>query len=206
MDEKQLVVQIPKELENMKLPSPELVQYYREYETRQVFIDYEIDESLIDASKQIIQYNIEDRGKPIEKRKKISILIYSYGGDLSAAYSFIAICEASKTPVVTVNMGVAMSAGLLILLGGHERYCLKRSQALIHSGSGGLQGTYEQIEESQKAYKKMVDDMGKYIMEKTKIDAKLFNKNKSKDWFLTDTEQVELGVVSKIVDDIYEII
>lgn len=206
MEENQLLIQIPKGLENMELPAPELVQYYQELRDRQIFIDYDIDENLIEASKQIIRYNMEDKGKPVEEREKIKVYILSYGGDLSIAYSFIALCETSRTPVVTVNMGVAMSAGLLILLGGHERYCLKRSRALIHSGSGGLQGTYEQIEESQKAYKKMVEEMGEYIMGKTGIDAKLFNKNKSKDWFLTDEEQVELGVVSKIVDSIDEII
>lgn len=205
-ESKTLLVEVPKELENLKLPSPELIQYYKNYNNRHIFIDYDIDESLIEASKQIMDYNMQDKDIPIELRKKIIVYVYSYGGDLSAAYSFISVCETSKTPVVTVNMGVAMSAGLLILLAGHERYCLRRSQALIHSGSGSMGGTYEQIEENQKAYKKMVDDMGVYIRSKTNIDIKLFNKNKAKDWYLTDLEQVELGIVSTIVDDIYSIL
>ena len=103
-------------------------------------------------------------------------------------------------------MGVAMSAGLLIMLASKERYCLKRSQALIHQGSGALQGSYSEIEENQKSYKKMVDDMGIYIMSKTKIDQKLFNKNKSKDWYLSDREQVELGIANKIVTSLDEIL
>ena len=205
-ENKAVLVEIPKELENLQLPSPELIHYYKDYNDRHIYIDYDIDESLIEASKQIIEYNMQDRDKSIEERKKIIVYIYSYGGDLSAAYSFIAVCEVSKTPIITVNMGIAMSAGLLILLAGHERYCLKRSQALIHSGSGGIQGTYEQIEENQKAYKKMVEDMGVYIRSKTNIDTKLFNKNKAKDWYLTDSEQVELGVVSAVVEDIYSIL
>ena len=52
----------------------------------------------------------------------------------------------------------------------------------------------------------MVDDMGIYIRSKTNIDTKLFNKNKTKDWYLTDEEQVELCVVSAIVEDIYSIL
>jgi ATP-dependent Clp protease, protease subunit len=206
MDEKTLLIQIPPELEDIKLPSPELIQYYKNYNDRRIFIDYDIDESLIEASKQIMEYNTQDKDIPVEQRKKIFVYVYSYGGDLSAAYSFIAICETSRTPVITTNMGVAMSAGLLILLAGHERYCLKRSQALIHSGSGGMQGSYEQLEESQKAYKKMVEDMGVYIREKTNIDTKLFNKNKTKDWYLSDKEQIELGVVNKIVENLDEIL
>ena len=153
-----------------------------------------------------MEYNIQDKGKKPEDRKKIFVYVYSYGGDLPAAYSFIAICETSKTPIATVNMGVAMSAGLLIMLASKERYCLKRSQALIHQGSGALQGSYSEIEENQKSYKKMVDDMGIYIMSKTKIDQKLFNKNKSKDWYLSDREQVELGIANKIVTSLDEIL
>ena len=52
----------------------------------------------------------------------------------------------------------------------------------------------------------MVDDMGIYIMSKTKIDQKLFNKNKSKDWYLSDREQVELGIANKIVTSLDEIL
>lgn len=206
MEEKSVIVEIPKELENVKLPSPDLIQYYKNYNERRIFIDYDIDDSLIEASKQIMEYNIQDKGKKPEDRKKIFVYVYSYGGDLPAAYSFIAICETSKTPIVTVNMGVAMSAGLLIMLASKERYCLKRSQALIHQGSGALQGSYSEIEENQKSYKKMVDDMGIYIMSKTKIDQKLFNKNKSKDWYLSDREQVELGIANKIVTSLDEIL
>jgi ATP-dependent protease ClpP protease subunit len=99
-----------------------------------------------------------------------------------------------------------MSAGLLLLLAGQERYCLKRSQALIHTGSGGLQGTYEQIEESQKSYKKMVDEMRDYIIERTSIDLKTFNKNKAKDWYLTSAEQIEYSICNKIISCLDEII
>ena len=105
-----------------------------------------------------------------------------------------------------VNMGVAMSAGLLILLAGHKRYAMKYSTAMIHSGSGGTQGTYKQCEEQQKNYKKLVDMMRNYILERTNIEVKLFKKQWTKDWYLTDKEQVELGIVSKIVENLDEII
>lgn len=206
MEEKQIItIEVPKELENLKLPAPELLQYYKERKDRTIYIDCDIEPSLIEASKQIMEYNLEDKGIPIEERKKIFIYIFSDGGDAAAAYSFIAICEASITPIVTVNMGLAMSAALLILLAGHERYCLKRSQALIHTGSGGIGGTYEQIQENAKMYRQTIEAMKDYIIEKSSIDNKLFNKNKSKDWYLTDKEQVKYGIVNGIVTTLYEI-
>lgn len=200
-----LDIVIPKSVANMELPAPELVQFYKDYDNRNIFIS-DIDEDLFATTKLIYDYNASDKGKPIEERKPITIQIMSYGGDLYQAYALISAILASTTPVITINCGVAMSAGLLILLAGHKRYAMKYSIAMIHSGSGGAQGTYEQMEEQQKNYKKLIDLMRNYIMERTTIDLKLFNKNKTKDWYITDTEQVELGIVSKIVENLDEIL
>lgn len=202
----ELQINLPNNLANMTLPEPELVTYYRNLENRTFWIDFDIDTSLLEISKAILYFNYLDKNIEIKNRSKIIINVFSYGGELDACYNLLSICEISKTPIITINMGVAMSAGLLILLAGHERYCINRSQAMIHSGSAGLQGTYEQIEESQKSYKKAVDEMRNYILERTKIDVKLFNKNKSKDWYLSAIEQVELGIVQRIITDINEIV
>lgn len=196
-----LDIVIPAEAD-VKLPSPELVHYYKDYDERNISIDYYIDENLFEVTKQIMEYNRKDKGIPVEKRKPINIYIMSYGGDLYQAYACISTMLASKTPIRTINMGVAMSAGILLLLAGHERYAMKYSTAMIHQGSGGAQGTFSEMEEQQKNYRKLIDCMRDYILDRTNIDMKLYNKNKTKDWFLTDKEQVELGIVSKIVDDI----
>ena len=196
---------IPPEAD-VKLPSPDLLLYYKNYDNRAIAVDCDIDDSLIETTKQIVEYNRSDKDIPVEQRKPITIFIMSYGGDLYQAYALISAILASKTPVRTVNMGVAMSAGLLILLAGHERYAMKYSTAMIHSGSGGAQGTYEQMEEQQKNYKKLIDMMRDYILERTNIDPKLFKKMCSKDWYITDQEQVEYGIVSKIVDSLDELI
>ena len=200
-----LDIVIPEDLTTAKLPSPELVNYYKDYDNRVIFVG-DVDDCLFDVTKQIYEYNRQDKGKKVEDRTPITIQIMSYGGDLYQAYALISAILASTTPVYTINCGVAMSAGLLILLAGHKRFAMKYSTAMIHSGSGGAQGTYEQMEEQQKNYKKLVDLMRNYIMERTTIDSKLFNKNKTKDWYITDSEQVELGIVSKIVDNLDEII
>jgi ATP-dependent Clp protease protease subunit len=197
---------IPEEVADMKLPSPDLVRYYKDYDDRNISIDFDIDDSLFDVTKQILEYNRKDRDIPVEKRKPINIYIMSFGGELYPAYALISTILASKTPVNTINMGVAMSAGLLILLAGHKRYAMKYSTAMIHQGSGGAQGTFSEMEEQQKNYRKLIDSMRDYILERTKIDVKLYNKNKSKDWFLSDKEQVDLGIVDEVVTDLDSIL
>lgn len=198
-------VLIPNNLENLQLPSPELLTYYRNLEERVIWIDYGVDESILEVSKLIMYFNKEDKDIPVEQRKPIKLLLYSYGGDGQACFSLLDIISLSKTPVWCVNMGVAMSAGLLILLAGHKRFCLKNSTALAHSGSGGTSGSYESTEAQMKDYKHFVQTMRDYIIERTNIDQKLMNKKKSQEWYIYASEQVRLGVVDKIIDDIDEI-
>lgn len=204
--EELMTLAIPQKLENLQLPSPELLTYYRDLEDRTIWIDYGVDESILEVSKLIMYFNKLDKGIPVEERKPIKLLLYSYGGDGQACFSLLDVISLSKTPVWTVNMGVAMSAGLLILLGGHKRFCLKNSTALAHSGSGGASGTFEQTEAQMKDYKRFVDTMRNYIIERTNIDTKTWNKYKSKEWYLYSEDQIKYHVVDKIIDDIDEIL
>lgn len=210
MDENVQVLDIllPKELDNFKLPSPELLDLYADRKNRVIYVDYDIDESLLrDVGRQIIEYNRIDKGKPVEERAPIVILINSGGGCLDSTYATIAIMETSKTPIITVNMNCAYSAAGLILMAGHKRYCMPRSQVLIHSGSAqGISGNYEDIQESTKSYKKMVEEMREFIISKTKIDKALMKKNQSRDWYLPTSEQIELGVVDEVVTDLDSIL
>ena len=199
-------VLLPNNLENLQLPSPELLTYYRNLEDRVIWIDYGVDESILEVSKLIMQFNKEDKDVPVEQRRPIKLLLYSYGGDGQACFSLLDVIALSKTPVWCINMGVAMSAGLLILLAGHKRFCLKNSTALAHSGSGGASGTFEQTEAQMKDYKRFVDTMRNYIMERTNIDTKTWNKYKSKEWYLYAEDQIKYHVVDKIIDDIDEIL
>jgi ATP-dependent Clp protease protease subunit len=204
--EELMTLAIPQNLENLQLPNPELLTYYRDLEDRTIWIDYGVDESILEVSKLIMYFNKLDKGIPAEERKPIKLLLYSYGGDGQACFSLLDVISLSKTPVYTVNMGVAMSAGLLILLGGHKRFCLKNSTALAHSGSGGASGTFEQTEAQMKDYKRFVETMRNYILERTNIDTRTLNKYKSKEWYLYAEEQAKYHVVDKIIDDIDEIL
>lgn len=190
----------------LQLPDPDLLHYYQDLSDRRIYVYGEIEKDVLLYGRQILRYNYEDRDIPAKDRTPIHIHIFSPGGDLQAAYSLIAICEASITPIITINMGMAYSAAMNLLLSGHKRFCLKWSQALIHQGSGAAQGSFSELEESQKVYRKMVNQMKDYILEKTRIDNKLFNKNKMKDWYLTDEEQVSLGIVDQMVQSLSEIV
>lgn len=202
----EIAVMLPKDIENLQLPAPELVTYYKNDNDRVFWIEDEIGDGLFEYSKQILRFNQEDKDIPIEERKSIKFFIDSPGGDLETMLAFIGLVGISKTPIWMINAGIAYSAAGLILMSGHKRFALPNSQCLIHTGSGQLGGTFDQTTEQMKNYKQMVEKMKNFIISHTNIDQKLFNKNKSKDWFITTEEQLELGIVDKIVDDLDEIL
>ena len=186
------------------VPTPEEYTYWKSRSDRTFYIDYEIgdDYELIELCKAIIQLNIAEKDIDISDLKPIRIFIHSFGGELEQANFLCDLIQSSRIPIITVAMGVAMSAGFLILLSGHKRYAFKHSQLMVHSGGGSFQGTAAQLESAQKNYKKQIEAMKSYILERTSIDEKTFNKNRSKDWYLNDDELIKYNVVDGIITDI----
>lgn len=202
---KVLDIVIPPEAD-VKLPDPSLLAYYNDKQERAIWIDSDIDDCTYEITKQIYEYNRQDKDIPVESRKPIKIYINSFGGDLYQCFALISAIGASKTPVYTINTGVAMSAGMIILLSGHKRFAVKYSIAMCHSGSGSVGGDFEQTQSAMDNYKKMVDAMKTYILERTKIDSKTLSRKWTKDWYMFADEQVSLGVANEIVEDISEVV
>ena len=190
---------LPMNIGNLQLPDPELLNYYNLAEHRIFYINDEINEYTLEIQKAIIAININDKDIETSERKPIFIYINTNGGLLQETMSLAQVMIMSKTPVVTVNVGSAYSGGALLLLAGHKRYALKYSKAMLHTGSGGVSGTYEQTEAAQKVYKKQVDEMSQYILERSGMDEKVFKRNKAKDWYLDHDEQVRYGLVHSVI-------
>ncbi|RHS68145.1 hypothetical protein DW954_02065 [Clostridium sp. AM45-5] len=198
---------LPSNIENMQLPDPSLVNYYKLAEHRIFYVDYEIDEAILELQRSIILINMVDRDIKPEDRVPIKIFIDSPGGLLSETMSLATTIIMSTTPVITVNVAEAYSGGALLLLAGHKRYAFPYAKAMLHTGStSGMAGTYEQSEQAQKNYKKQIEEMGSYILERTGMDEKLYKRNKAKDWYMDVNEQLSTGVVHKIVSSLEEII
>lgn len=188
-------------------PSPDEYTYWKARENRTFYIDYEIEEDycLIELSKIIIQMNMEEKDIPKENLKPIYIYIHSFGGDVYQGNMFADLLLSSRIPIVTVAMGAAMSSGFIIFLAGHRRYVFNHSQLLVHEGYAAFQGTASEIEQAQLNYKKQLADMKEYVLERTDIDEKTFNKNSKKDWYLTK-EEIKKYNIATIVNSFDEII
>ena len=197
----EMEIAIPKSVENLNLPAPELVQFYEDLDNRTIWIQGEIDGSLLDLHSKIMKWNAEDKDVALENRIPIKLFIFSPGGDLAVTMNTVSMIRLSKTPVYTYNMGECFSGAFVLLIAGHKRFALPYSRAMCHSGSGLVGGTYQQTDNAMKDYKAQVEVMKQFILERTTIPPKMLNKKMGDDWYLSLDEQLANGVVDEVVED-----
>jgi ATP-dependent Clp protease protease subunit len=73
----------------------------------------------------------------------IQLLINSPGGSVPGMLAIRDCMRTVPNDVVTINLGMAYSAGQFLLSAGTRgrRYCMPHAKVLLHQGSGGIGGT-----------------------------------------------------------------
>ncbi len=203
----EMQITIPKDIENLQLPSPELITYYKNLENRVLWLDSEVDNYWLEFSRKIIEWNREDKNIPVEERKPITLMFYSYGGDLDINNSFIDVIKLSKTKIIGVNAGQACSAGCFTYISCHERLAFPNATFLIHQGGGeGFSGTYSQVVAAVMEYQRKIEELENYLKLNTKIPEDILAENISTEWFINSQDAVKYGICDKIITSLDEII
>jgi ATP-dependent protease ClpP protease subunit len=192
---------IPKDIENLQLPSPELVTYYQDLDNRCIWLEEEIADETLEIGKKIIAWNREDRGLDPEQRKPIKIFFFSPGGSLDVYRTLGDIIRLSDTPVYGYNMGVAYSAAAFMFLYCHKRYMLPTASFLFHNGSAKLNGDYDQIIASVVEYQNQVSELSSVIIENTLYTEEEVSEKITGEWYIRKDEALEKEVCHSIIDD-----
>lgn len=200
-----ILVGVPESTANMQLPDPILRDYYRDEEDRIFWLDESVGDCATDLIKMIIRCNKEDKGKPVEDRKPIKIFIDSPGGDVTFMWSVINMIETSKTPIWTINYCTAFSAAAEILASGHQRYAFKGTNVMVHLGSCSYSGDVANVETTKKYFDNLSKKTVDHLINRTKINPKMFKKKTLTDWFMDENEALENGIIDKIIDNFDEI-
>ena len=135
-------------------------------------------------------------------RKPIKLFFDSPGGDLDAQAAICSTIELSKTPVIGIGIGIVASAASLIYLSCHVRFALKSSYFILHKGSAALSGDFENIMSSIDDYKREIEKMVQYIIEKTNYTKEEVEEHIRKDWYVRAQEGLEKGLIDEIISDI----
>lgn len=194
------------EIPDPRLPDPDNLSYYVLEKERKVYLEIGICPEVLAIQRLILRWNMEDKDKPVEERKPIRVYIMSYGGDLDYMWTIVDTILLSKTPVITINMGVAASAASLIFIAGHRRMMLPNSKVIIHEGSAQMAGDAVKVMDATDSYRKELKRMKDFILEHTRIPASTLNRRKNNDWTIDSTYCLANGVCDEVVQSLDDIL
>lgn len=114
---------------------------------RDAGIYYLCDEFNTNVAKDVVSWIVEANLNKSKKFDHLTLMVTSYGGDLSAAFSIIDVMRGSRIPVHTVGLGCIASAGLLTFISGTKgkRIITPNTSILSHQWSWGQVGKEHEL-------------------------------------------------------------
>src|SRR5688500_9055488 len=133
--------------------------------------------------------------------KDINLYINSPGGMVYAGMAIYDTMQYIKPDVSTMCVGMAMSMGAILLLGGApgKRYALPNSKIMIHQGSAGFQGTPADIEIHAKEVLSLRRRMAEIISSHTGQPIEQVEKDIDRDRFMNAEEAKEYGFIDDVI-------
>jgi len=133
--------------------------------------------------------------------KDISVYINSPGGEVYAGIAMYDTIKHIKNEVVTINVGLAASAGALILSAGTKgkRYTLPGSHTMIHQVIGGVEGQASDVEITAKHMVKLRDQYAEAISKETDQKLDKVKSDMDRDYWMDANESIKYGIVDKIM-------
>ena len=163
--------------------------------TRQILLSGEVNKALAEKIVRQLLVMEADSDEPIR------IYIDSPGGDVDAGYAIFDMIRFVKAPVYCIGMGLVASAGALILLAADKsrRIGLPNSHYLIHQPLSGIKGVATDIEIHAQELEKTKAKINDLIAQETGKPLEQVAKDTDRDYWLSATESMEYGLISKVI-------
>ncbi len=132
----------------------------------------------------------------------IRLLINSPGGSVPGMLAIRDCMRAIPNDVVTVNVGMAYSAGQFLLSAGTrgKRYIAPHAKVLLHQGSAGIGGTAMDIAIQADDLRRTRDTVLALIAEDTGQDMAVVERDSRRDRWFSATEALAYGFVDHVVE------
>lgn len=137
----------------------------------------------------------------VDTTKDITMYINTPGGAITDMWSIIDTMNLIKPDVSTVCVGIAASAGSMILAHGAKgkRKILPNAEVMIHQPLGGAQGQASDIEITAKHILRTKDRLIKSMSDLTGQTVRKVHDAMDRDNFMTAEEALEFGIVDEII-------
>jgi len=174
---------------------------YREYlDERILVLNTEINDAVIeDYVMYILKWNKEDLHIPVEKRKKITFLITSPGGNSFNGNIMADVIMQSKTPVIGVALDLVASAAYLVYLACEERIAFRTSVFLQHEGDLAMENSRSKFKQTVEFFDSMEERTKEYILSRTTMSSEFYDSIYEQEYWMDVNKAKDLGVVNKII-------
>lgn len=189
---------VPTVLEKTSLGERAYDIYSRLLKDRIIFLGTPIDDTI--ASLVVAQLLFLEQE---DAKKDIMLYVNSPGGSVSSAMAIIDTMNFIKCDVSTICIGLAASAGAVILSSGAKgkRFSLPNSEIMIHQPliNGGVGGQATDIEITAKNIVKMKKRLNEMLAKNTGQKLAKIEADVERDYWMTAEESVKYGIVDRII-------
>lgn len=138
-----------------------------------------------------------------DNTKDITMYINSPGGSVTSMWSIVDTMNLISCEVSTVCIGMAASAGSVVLAAGKigKRFILPHAKIMIHQPSFGAQGMVSDVEIRYKESLKTKELLHRFMAEKTGQTVAQITKDMDRDTWFTAEESLKYGLIDKILQN-----
>ena len=137
-----------------------------------------------------------------DPERDISVYINSPGGEVYSGFAMYDTIKHIKNDVSTINVGLAASAGAMLLASGTKgkRFALPGAYTMIHQVLGGAQGQQTDIEIQAKHMLRLREQYATILADSSGKKLADVQEAIERDNWMTAKETLEYGIVDKIME------
>lgn len=170
------------------------------YKDRTIILNNVIDE-MFEEHLLTLVLNYNRRDDNLSAREPITLMINSPGGYVSQSLSISNTIFKSKTPVITINAGLAASGASLVLISGQRRFAYENSYVMLHSLKGGSWGVSSNVTRQSKYLENLDRDIETIYKSRTKMPKNFYKDifDRHLEIYLSAKEALKFGLVDEII-------
>ncbi len=136
-----------------------------------------------------------------DPEQDIAFYINSPGGSVTAALAIYDTMQYIRPDVSTICIGMAASAGALLLTSGAagKRYALPHATILIHQPLGGVQGQATDIEIHAREILRIKSLLNEIFVKHTGQPKERIEEDTDRDRFMTADEAKAYGIIDEVI-------
>ncbi|HET8999489.1 MAG TPA: ATP-dependent Clp protease proteolytic subunit [bacterium] len=170
--------------------------YSRLLRERLIFIGGPIEDemaNLIIAQMLYLEYE--------DPEKEIQLYVNTPGGSATAGLAIYDTMQYMRSPVSTICVGLAASAGAIILAGGTKsrRFALPYSRMMIHQPWGGAQGSVSDISIQTKEFMAIRQILNEVLAKHTAQPLERVERDSDRNFWMSSQEAKEYGLIDDVI-------